>query len=239
MILLYLVLTSPAGTTATLHNKAGGNADVIDQSYSSAAFNGQSTLGDWTLNVKDVAAEDTGTLNNWSVTFTGIGDVAPAAPTAGFEFSANYLAVEFSDASTDVNGDITNWSWDFGDDSSSTAQNPTHTYAETGSYDVTLTVTDAAGHTSSKAMTVAVSNVDIEAVLKRAYKSRLGKLRVDITWQGSPSEMVDVYRNGEKIATVENNGIYRDRERRAVGDQFVYQICDESSACSNSVTVNF
>ena len=236
---LVVTLTSPAGTTATLHNKAGGNADVIDQSYSSAAFNGQSTLGDWTLNVKDVAAEDTGTLNNWSVTFTGIGDVAPAAPTADFEFSANYLAVEFSDASTDVNGDITNWSWDFGDDSSSTAQNPTHTYAETGSYDVTLTVTDAAGHTSSKAMTVAVSNVDIEAVLKRAYKSRLGKLRVDITWEGSPSEMVDVYRNGEKIATVENNGIYRDRERRAVGDQFVYQICDESSACSNSVTVNF
>ncbi|WP_269447179.1 hypothetical protein [Colwellia sp. PAMC 20917] len=42
-----------------------------------------------------------------------------------------------------------------------------------------------------------------------------------------------------KIDTVENAGIYRDRERRTTGSQFVYQICDASTACSNEVTVNF
>jgi hypothetical protein len=88
-------------------------------------------------------------------------------------------------------------------------------------------------------MLVSVSSVSIEAAVKRAYKSRLGRLRVDITWEGTSADRVDIFRNGVKIDTVENTGIYRDRERRATGNQFVYQICDASTACSNEVTVNF
>ena len=37
---------------------------------------------------------------------------------------------------------IETWSWDFGDDGSSTEQNPTHTYENLGEYTVSLTVTD-------------------------------------------------------------------------------------------------
>jgi len=128
---------------------------------------------------------------------------------------------------------------DFGDDSSSTEQNPSHTYAATGEYVVTLTATDAAGNSHSNSMTIAVSEVDISATVKRAYKSSLGSLRVDIAWEGSPAETVDVYRNGVKLATVDNNGIFRDRERRVEGSNFIYKICDASSACSNELTVNF
>ncbi|MDE1820217.1 MAG: PKD domain-containing protein [Euryarchaeota archaeon] len=39
------------------------------------------------------------------------------------------------------------WSWNFGDGSSSTQQNPTHTFAQTGSFNVVLTVQDAGGNT--------------------------------------------------------------------------------------------
>ncbi|MBW8048929.1 MAG: PKD domain-containing protein [Cytophagales bacterium] len=54
----------------------------------------------------------------------------------------NYLVdttntVSFNDYST---GGITDWSWDFGDSTSSTQQNPTHTYAGAGTYWVCLTV---------------------------------------------------------------------------------------------------
>lgn len=45
--------------------------------------------------------------------------------------------VFFTDYST---GSITNWYWDFGDSTSSTLQNPTHTYAGAGTYGVCLTV---------------------------------------------------------------------------------------------------
>jgi gliding motility-associated-like protein len=47
------------------------------------------------------------------------------------------LAVNFADQSS---GTITNWNWDFGDNSSSIFQNPFHNYTLPGKYDVSLTV---------------------------------------------------------------------------------------------------
>ncbi|HLF29248.1 MAG TPA: PKD domain-containing protein, partial [Anaerolineae bacterium] len=49
------------------------------------------------------------------------------------------LSVTFSDLSTPLGG-IEAWLWDFGDGSTSTAQNPTQVYTQPGSYTVTLTV---------------------------------------------------------------------------------------------------
>lgn len=86
-------------------------------------------------------------------------------------------------------------------------------------------------------MMISVSSTIIEAIVKSAYKSRLGRLRVDITWDGTSTEMVDIFRNGIKIDTVKNAGIYRDRERRTEASQFIYQVCDTTSACSNEVTI--
>jgi glucose/arabinose dehydrogenase len=47
--------------------------------------------------------------------------------------------------------------WEFGDGRSSTAENPTNTYAEAGTYEVTLTVTYADGDQASKTIQVTVS----------------------------------------------------------------------------------
>ena len=41
------------------------------------------------------------------------------------------------------------WSWDFGDENTSTDQNPAHTYHSIGTYTVTLTVVDSEGNTAS------------------------------------------------------------------------------------------
>ena len=48
--------------------------------------------------------------------------------------------------------------WDFGDGSTSTAFEPTHTYAELGYYTVTLTVTDGWGASSTASYGVQVTN---------------------------------------------------------------------------------
>lgn len=66
-------------------------------------------------------------------------------PVAGFSVDVDELAVEFADTST--NGP-TSWQWDFGDGTSSTAQNPSKTYALPGNYTVTLIATNAAGSSS-------------------------------------------------------------------------------------------
>lgn len=64
----------------------------------------------------------------------------------------------FTDQSTVTNGNITNWSWNFGDASPLDAtQNPTHTYAAAGTYTVTLTVTSNNGCTSSSTLQVIVN----------------------------------------------------------------------------------
>jgi PKD repeat protein len=66
-------------------------------------------------------------------------------PTAGFTANPTGgnapMAVQFTDTSLDA----TNWTWDFGDGSNSTLQNPSHTYTAIGSYTVSLKATNAVG----------------------------------------------------------------------------------------------
>ena len=57
-------------------------------------------------------------------------------------------AISFTDASIDPDGIIANWSWNFGDGNISYDQNATHQYADSGTYNVSLTVTDDYGSTN-------------------------------------------------------------------------------------------
>ncbi len=63
------------------------------------------------------------------------------APVASFSYLADGKTLTFTDGSTDADDTLT-YLWDFGDGNTSTEQNPTHLYADNGTYTVTLTVTD-------------------------------------------------------------------------------------------------
>ncbi len=80
------------------------------------------------------------------------------APTANFSSTASGLTVTFSDSSSDSDGTITSRAWNFGDGTTSTATNPSKTYATAGTYSVSLTVTDNQGATQSVTKSVTVSN---------------------------------------------------------------------------------
>jgi len=62
--------------------------------------------------------------------------------SAGFSSSDTLGAASFSDQTV---GSPTSWFWDFGDGNTSTLQNPSHTYAATGTYIVCLIVNDSCG----------------------------------------------------------------------------------------------
>jgi len=70
----------------------------------------------------------------------------PPPPVASFTYSppspAAGQSVLFSDTSTNS---PTSWSWSFGDGGTSTSKNPIHAFAAAGTYDVTLTATNAGG----------------------------------------------------------------------------------------------
>lgn len=63
------------------------------------------------------------------------------------------IEVSFEDLSYD-SASITGWSWNFGDSGTSTQQNPTHVYTVDGTYDVSLTITDAGGSDSTTRLDV-------------------------------------------------------------------------------------
>ncbi len=81
--------------------------------------------------------------------------VAGANPTSGIA----PLAVTFSSAgSFDPEGATLAYSWAFGDGSTSTAANPSHTYQTVGTYSAQLTVSDGTNQTSSSIITIATSS---------------------------------------------------------------------------------
>ncbi len=63
-------------------------------------------------------------------------------PVANFDSESNCNEIQFR--STSINT-VDSYLWDFGDGNTSTAENPTHSYAADGMYTVTLTVTNARG----------------------------------------------------------------------------------------------
>jgi len=81
--------------------------------------------------------------------------VPPPALSASFTYSPSSpvagQAVQFTDTST---GGPTSWLWNFGDNTTSTSKNPSHTYATAASYTVTLTATN---NTASKTVSQAIN----------------------------------------------------------------------------------
>ncbi|TQV81518.1 S8 family serine peptidase [Aliikangiella coralliicola] len=79
------------------------------------------------------------------------------SPTASFTDSCTALACSFDgSASSDPDGTIASYAWDFGDGATGTSASANHTYASAGTYTVQLTVTDndGASNTTSKSVTV-------------------------------------------------------------------------------------
>ena len=84
---------------------------------------------------------------------TPLSATAHASPTSG----TAPLAVSFTGSASGGTSPYS-YSWAFGDGSTSTAQNPSHTYSSAGTYTATLTVTDSAGHTATSSVSISVTS---------------------------------------------------------------------------------
>ncbi|WP_446219651.1 PKD domain-containing protein [Micromonospora sp. IBHARD004] len=97
-------------------------------------------------------------------------DLALAVPTASFTASPTSgtapLSVQFTDTSTNS---PTSWSWNFGNGTTSTQQNPMATYDSAGTYTVTLVASNSAG--SSPAATTIITVSQASAGIVRAGTS--------------------------------------------------------------------
>ena len=81
-------------------------------------------------------------------------------PIAAFSFAPAIPAVgetiQFSDLSSDSDGSIVAWAWNFGDAATSNTPNPSHSYSAAGTYPVALTITDNDGGQATVTQNVVV-----------------------------------------------------------------------------------
>jgi chitodextrinase len=156
------------------------------------------------------------------------------APAARFSFACTGLACTVdAGGSSDADGTITNYAWEFGDGATGNGETAQHGYTQPGTYTVKLTVTDddGASATTSKAITPI-------RLTARGYKVN-GRPRVDLAWTGSSANGFDLYRNGRRIADVSGHS-YTDRLARRGPGTYSYAVCAFAGPlCSNPATVRF
>ncbi|HEX2249422.1 MAG TPA: galactose oxidase-like domain-containing protein, partial [Gemmatimonadales bacterium] len=158
-------------------------------------------------------------------------------PNAGFSSSCTGLTCSFTDRSTD-DGTVIAWSWNFGDGGTSTARNPTRTYANAGTYTVVLTVTDDRGATDQHSASVTVTRPSF--TLNATARADTIKHYVKLTWSGATSATVDIYRNGRLLRNTANDGRETVTRLYQGAATYTFKLCEAgTSICSNEVTVRF
>jgi PKD repeat protein len=109
-----------------------------------------------------VANDGTDDSNVATVTITvnAINDPPVSDPNGPYTGSEGVAVTFDGSGSSDVDGTIVSYDWDFGDGNTGNGVNPTHTYAAAGTYTVSLTVTDDGGATDTASTTATISAVN-------------------------------------------------------------------------------
>jgi len=160
--------STKTGLTASFDGSGSGDTDGTVVSYS-WDFGDSSALGTGvspnhtyatggTYTVILTVTDDDGGTGNVSHTVTVASPPANVAPTAVFTSTPTNLSVAFDGSgSSDSDGTIASYAWDFGDGGTSTVAKPSHTYGAAGTFSVKLTVTDNGGLTNAVTHSVTVT----------------------------------------------------------------------------------
>ncbi|MBF0451868.1 MAG: C10 family peptidase, partial [Candidatus Magnetomorum sp.] len=124
--------------------------------YTQAVYNLASFLGETSISFRFVYK----VAGNWSVEGYDIDGFAIddfsleyIPPSANFQTETSIYYVGKTISFTDQSTFPDNWSWDFGDSTTSSNQNVTHTYSEPGEYSITLSIN---GNTSTTTQQITV-----------------------------------------------------------------------------------
>ena len=158
-----------------------------------------------------------------------------ASPAAGFTYAANcYLdEVVFADTSIANEGTLVSWNWNFGDANTSTVQNPTHMFDNSGNYTVSLIIENSNNCTATVSQTVNVYAKPI-ADYTYSYNCTSGIVSFsDISSSdSSPINFWD-WSFGDGSTSIEQNPDY---SFATDGAQTVMLISGNSPNCSDTIT---
>jgi PKD repeat protein len=164
-----------SGTTTgwTLPADVTGRSTFIDTGTSfdtSVLADSGSTVGTGNYGAKTATTnKPSGKGAEWTVILAPAGATPNQKPTAAYTSSCTGLTCSFNGtSSTDPEGPIASYAWDFADGvgSTSTSATPSHQFSAPGTYQVKLTVTDSQGATGvlTKPITVSAAGAAISFV---------------------------------------------------------------------------
>ncbi len=192
------------GVSQYNHESEGVKFDIVDSPALSLIRNGDgdTLVAAWHAGARVVVVSDENSFrrnryhnpdNNILIrnVFDWLAGVEP--PVADFSAQPrtgqDLLNVYFVDKSI---GDITDWRWDFGDGTSSSEQNPTHEYDNTGKYTVRLSVTGAGG-SDIKIKQGYINVVDASGMVAEAEVAEFVTSNIDIEpSQVLPDQVVSI-----------------------------------------------
>jgi PKD repeat protein len=127
--------------------------------------------------------------------YTPAGAVAPnQLPHANVQSNCNGLTCTFTSiGSGDPDGTITSYAWNFGDGTTSSAQTPVHTFPGTGTYPVSLTVTDNSGGTNTATQSLSVVKPNAPPVASMTVSCTQRDCSFDGTASGDPDGTIASY----------------------------------------------
>jgi len=158
---------TPTNLTVAVDASASSDSDGTIASYAWDFGDGATGTGktathvyatQGTYPVKLTVTDDGGASASTTTPVTVTAPAVNQPPTASFTTTPTYLSiVADASGSSDSDGAVVSYAWDYGDGTTGTGKTPSHTYATAGTYTVTLTVTDDLGATGSTTNSVTVA----------------------------------------------------------------------------------
>jgi PKD repeat protein len=150
--------TAPGSVSARSSLDGVGSGDVATLVADGGTPVPAGTVGGSTATVGAASNRST----QLTVVLAAAGGTPPpnVAPTASVQSSCTGLVCSFDGSgSTDPDGTVASWAWEFGDGTTGTGSAVSHTYAAASTYQVRLTVTDDAGSSGTTTSSVTVTKV--------------------------------------------------------------------------------
>jgi PKD repeat protein len=153
-------VTSPGTPGTTIVRIQWDWGDGIREDRWFAASHTYSRPGTYTITVSSFQSDGLSTTRTVTVSLKE----ENKPPVADFSYSPSNPRVnetiQFTDRSYDPDGSITSWRWEFGDGSTSTLSNPSHSYSRPGTYTVWLYVTDNGGAAARASKTITIGEAN-------------------------------------------------------------------------------
>ncbi|GIV34383.1 MAG: hypothetical protein KatS3mg031_1918 [Chitinophagales bacterium] len=146
------------------------------------------------------------------------------------------LTVSFTDSSIAGSAPITTWIWDFGDGTTSTNQNPVHTYVNAGDYHISLTLIDANGCQKNRTFTnfITASQVPLVNFGSDKNASCVPPLTVNFADSTQPSSGMQYFWDfGDGNTSTDQNPVHT---YTTLGNFTVKLRVESASGCADSLS---